>query len=336
MAPVPVVSAPTPDQVRAAWAEAFAPPTAGHERRLSILLDGLPQIAAGRVPDEAGHPLTLTRVTERAAGHEPAAGWQVEVRPGAERRLFLAELARRVLALGHVQGPYPEEDHLLCPRRTRFDPACADAPLALARAVTAVELQQAEILAEVVTRHLGWHTRAGAREPVLPWLGLLLQDETAQCLLVTALATGQPGPNDDEAKPLFRLLVRQYEACRERAGAAPPQWPAGPLPGCCALGLLLRRPREPALLAEFRGHVEGWAGWQDEGRWPTRHPGTDLADLKARLTDRAAAALGVGQRKPWPRAALAAQVEACWPPLLAFGFPAPLPPARGERDEPHP
>ena len=27
-----------------------------------------------------------------------------------------------------------------------------------------------------------------------------------------------------------------------------------------------------------------WPGWQDEDRWPTRHPGTDLNDLKNRLT----------------------------------------------------
>jgi hypothetical protein len=336
MPPVTAVSAPSPEQVCAAWAEAFAPPHEGHERRLGTLLDGLPLIAAGRVHDEAGQALTLAQVAERAADHEPAARWEAEVRRGAERRPFLAELARRVLALGHLREPYPEEDHLLCPRRTRIDPACADAPLALARAVTAVELQQAELLAEVTARHLRWHAHAGGQEPALPWLGALLQDDTAQCLLVTALAAGQPGPDGHEAKELFRLLVAHYEACRERAGGSPPEWPAGPLTAGCALGLLLRRPREAALLAEFRGHVEGWPGWQDEGRWPTRHPGTDLADLKARLTDRAAAALGLGQRKPWPRAALAAQVETCWPPLLAFGSPAPPPPARGQRDEPHP
>jgi hypothetical protein len=336
MSPARVVSALNSEQVCAAWAAAFAPPSEGHERQLGILLDGLPLIAAGRVQDEARQALTLDRVTERAAEHEPAAHWEAEVRHGAERRPFLAELARRVLVLGHLREPYPEEDRLLCPRRTRIDPACADAPLALARAVTAVELQQAGLLAEVTSRHLLWQAQAGERGSVLPLLGVLPRDETAQCLLVTALATGQPGTDGHEAKELFRLLVAHYETCRERAEGPPPEWPAGPLSACCALGLLFRRPRAATLLAEFRGHVEGWPGWQDESWWPTRPAATGLADLKARLTDRAAAALGLGQRKPWPRAALAAQVETCWPPLLAFCSPAALPPARGERDEPHP
>src|SRR5205085_1005891 len=46
MPPVTALPAPTPEQVQAAWAEAFAPPPEGHARRLGTLLDGLPLIAA--------------------------------------------------------------------------------------------------------------------------------------------------------------------------------------------------------------------------------------------------------------------------------------------------
>ncbi len=324
MPPITPLPSPSPEQVQAAWGRAFDAPDDG--RQLGTLLDGLTLIAAGRVRDGSGSALTVEQVTKGAADHAPAAGWQVGHRP------FLAELARRVLALGRLRQSCPEEDPLLCPRRARIDPACADAPLALARAVTAVELQHAGLLAEVVTRHL----RATGAKPVLPWLGVLLADEAAQCLLVTALATGQPGRDGDDAKDLFRRLVAQYAACRDRAEGPPPEWPAGPLAAACALGLLLSRPRELTALTEFRRQVERWTGWHDERHWPTRPPGDDLADLQARLTDRAALALGLGQRKPWPRAALAARVGDCWPPLLAYGFSSPVPPPRGEHDEPHP
>jgi hypothetical protein len=321
------LSTPKPDQIRAAWARVFAAPHV-KDGLLGILLDGLPLIAAGRVCDDTGQAMTLARVADRAAAHEPAADWQAEGRP------FLAELARRVLALGHLQEPDPEADSLLCPQLSHIDPDCADAPLALARAVTAVELHHGSLLATVVARHLRWRTRLPTPEPLLPWLAPLLEDEVAQCLLTASLAGGEPGRGD--ATELSRILVAVYGESRDRTGGLPPGWPAGPLTSCCALGLLLRRPREAVLLAEFRSQVEGWPGWQDEDRWPTRHPGTDLNDLKNRLTERIGAALGVGQRKPWPRAALAARIETSWPPLLSFGFSTPLPPARGERDEPHP
>jgi hypothetical protein len=333
-------SAPTAEEIRGARALAFAPPAdadaAGdHARQLGILLDGLVIIAAGRVHDEAGQPLTLARVIAQAAAHEPAAGWQVERRP------FLAELARRVLALGLLDADYPDEDLLLNPRRTRIDPDCADAPLAFARAVTALELQSAELLAAVVARHLEWRARedgAGRPQPALPWLGPLLEDLAAQCLLVGALAGGERA----ERLSLWRRFAAAYEAARAAEG-----WPAGPLAACCALGLLLRRPREGALVAEFRQRVADWPGWQDEDAWPTRHPGASLSELQARLTEQAADALGVAERKLWPRAALAPLLEGSWPALLSFcftltprapadGTPKADPQGRGERDEPHP
>jgi hypothetical protein len=328
------VSAPTAEEIRTAWALAVAADAAGDRtRHLGILLNGLAAIAAGRVHDETG-PLTLARVVAVTEAHEGATDWQVEQRP------FLAELARRVLALGHLDADYPDEDLLLNPRRTRIDPDCADAPLAFARAVTALELQSAELLAAVVARHLAWRAReedAGRPQPVLPWLGPLLEDPAAQCLLVGALAGGERA----ERVRLWRRLVAAYEAARAAGG-----WPAGPLAACCALGLLLRRPREAALVAEFKQRVTDWPGWQDEDAWPTRHPGADLNELQVRLTERAADAIGVAGRKLWPRAALEPLLEGRWPALLSFSFtltprapadgnPAP-PQGRGERDEPHP
>jgi hypothetical protein len=340
--PAQAVFAPTPEQVRAAWALLFAQPSADtgpadeRSHRLGTLLGGLSLIAAGRVHDGAGRPLTLGRLVTVAADYEAAADWQAKVLRGvtAERRPFLPELARRVLALGHLDAPDPEDAPLLNPRRTRIDPGCADAPLAFARAVTAVELHSAELLAAVVTRHLEGRARESEEgwPPVMSWLGPLLEDLTAQCLLVGALAAG----DRDEGKALWRRLVAVYERCRQQPEAGP-DWPAGPLTTCCALGALLRTPREASLLAEFKKRAQDWPGWQDEDAWPARHPGADLGELQTRLTERAAAALGVAGRKLWPRAALAASLEGCWPALRTFCFPlTPPPPGRGERDEPHP
>ena len=327
----------TAEQIRAAWALTFAQPLDANSpdkgaRRLGTLLDGLALIAAGRVYDGPDQPLTLVRVVTQAAAYPPAADWQIERRP------FLAELARRVLALGHVHAACPDEDSLLNPRQACIDPDCADAPLAFARAVTAVELQSAELLAVVVARHLEWRAReeaAGRPQPALRWLGPLLDDLTAQCLLVAALAASERAA----ARTLWRRLVAAYESSAE-----PTHWPAGPLTACCALGLLLRRPREATLVEEFRKRVADWSGWQDEDAWPTRHACASLGELQTRLTERAAAALGVAERKLWPRTALAPLLEGCWPALLSFCFalvshaPAhasPVTPAqgRGERDE---
>jgi hypothetical protein len=336
--PALAVPTPTPEQIRAAWTSLFAQPAGSDPveergRTLGTLLDGIALVAAGRVTDAAGQALTLGRVVAEASALAAAADWQAEVvRGGAvERRPFLAELARRVLALGHLDAAYPDDDGLLNPRRTRIDPDCADAPLAFARAVTAVELHSAELLAAVVARHLAWCARAEGRpQAAMPWLGPLLEDLAVQCLLVGALAAG----DREEGKALFRRLVAVYEQCRPQPEAAP-DWPAGPLSTCCALGLLLRTPREPRLLAEFRQSAEGWPGWQDEDVWPTRHPGADLGELKSRLTERAAAALGAAEHKLWPREALAPLLEGCWPALRTFCFPLTTPPpGRGERDEP--
>jgi hypothetical protein len=352
--PALTIPAPTPGQVRVAWtlllAQAAAPDTVAEEERarcLGILLDGLSLIAAGRVCDEAGQALTLGRVMAEAAARDAAADWQAEViRVGpVERRPFLPELARRVLALGHRGATYPDDDPLLNPRCTRIDPDCADAPLAFARAVAAIEMQSAELLAAIVARHLEWRaheTEQGRPVPVMPWLGPLLEDLTAQCLLVGALAAG----DHDEGKALWRRLIAAHAQARQQP-ASGLDWPAGPLTTCCTLGLLLHTPHEPSRLAEFKQSAEDWPGWYDEDAWPTRHAGADLTELKARLTERAAAALGVAERKLWPRATLAALLEGCWPALLTFCFPlapcapgdgnpTPPPPGRGERDAPHP
>ena len=333
---------PTSEQIRLAWTVLAQPdtvdgtPAEERARHLGHLLAGLVSIAAGHVRDEAGQELSLVRVVRQATAHSSAGDWQADVvHDGAVTgRPFLPELARRALALGYLDGPYADEDLLLNPRSTRIDPACADAALAFARAVTAIELQNADLLAAVVVRHL--ETRAGHTGPPMTWAGPLLEDTTAQSLLVGALAAGDRA----EGKRLFRLLVADYERSRQQAEEAP-NWPAGPLTGCCALGLLLRHPREAALLTEFKQRIADWSGWQDANAWPTRYPANNLDELKARLTDRAAQALGVGERKLWPRGALTQALEGCWPALLSFSFtlaaagcsPGAAESGRGERDE---
>jgi hypothetical protein len=264
---------------------------------------------AGRVRDSSDGELTLRQLTARALA-------RAETTVVADGRPFLVELARRVLALGHLDATHPDEDALLNPRRSKVDPDCADEALAVARAVTAVELQHAGLLATVVARHLLWRTReqeAGRPAPLLPWL---LEDPTAQCLLLRAIVASKTDADYEESQWLLRRLVALYEEERERAPAGP-FWPAGPLAACCALGLLLKRPREAPLVTEFRARVESWPGWRDADAWPTRFPGPDLA---AQLTERVAAAFGAADRKLWPRAALEHLLEGCWPPLLSFCF----------------
>src|SRR5262249_31987311 len=161
---------------------------------------GLPLVAAGQVEDD-GQPLTLGQVVGRAVAHEPSAGWQAP-----DGRPFLVELARRALALGHGDT----EAELRDPRRSRIDPDSADPGLAFARAVTAVECHNSGLLATVVARHLrGSDGDAAEGQAGSAWLGPLLEDRTAQCLLVAVLG-------GDDGADLFRSLVSCYEQARER------------------------------------------------------------------------------------------------------------------------
>jgi hypothetical protein len=312
-------NAPAAEQVLHAWRQTFEPPAADHARALGVLLDGLPLFAAGCVRDD-NREVTLREVVERALAHEPAQGWRVSGTT-AEGRPFLPELGRRALALGHPRpvraDECPDEDPLLHPHRNRLDPHCADALLAFARALAAVEMQSSGLLAVVAARHLHWRKREtehGRPQPVMDWLGPLLEEACAQCLLVSALVAGKAGPEQAEVTRLVRQLIAAYDECR--AAATP--WPAGPLTACCALGLLMRCPRDAALVREFKERVRAWPGWDDEDAWPTRLPGAGLEDVKVRLTERVAACLGVADRRLWPRRGLEPLLEGCWPPLLSF------------------
>jgi hypothetical protein len=182
-------------------------------------------------------------------------------------------------------------------------------------------LHQAQLLATVLARHLQWRVRetdAGRPAPLRPWLTPFLQDLAAQSLLIRAFLTCRTNPGQDETQWLLRRLIELYEADRDSEKAP---WPAGPLAGCCALGLLLRRPREAVLIAEFKDRIASWPGWRDADHWPTPLPGTDVADLMRRVTERVAAAVGAADRRLWPRAGLERLLEGCWPPLLSFCVP---------------
>jgi hypothetical protein len=265
-------------------------------------------IATGSVHDETGAALTLERVVDLALADEGMARRQVDGRP------FLVELARRVLSLGHLG----DGGRLLDPRLSEVDPDCGDGPLALARALTAVELLDAGLLTAVVARRCAWSERATDAAPptsLSPWLAVLLQDVTAQCLLVGAFVAPPPGACEMDITRLLRRLIALHE------DANLPEVPSGPLPACFTLGALLRRPREAQRVREFKDRVQGWRGWQDLDQWPTRPPGGGLGGLMERLTERVAEAVGAAARKPWPRAGLARHLEGCWPPLLSFCVP---------------
>ncbi len=315
---VPINAPLTAEQVGHAWKRAFEPSVADHARALGVLLDGLPLVAAGQLHED-GREVTLRAVVERVLAHDQPGRWRLPGPAGGEGRPFLIELARRVLVLGHLSGAYPDEDPLLHPYRTRIDVDCADAGLALARALTAVELQNAALVVLIASRHLIARARdpeAGRPQSCLAWLAPLLEDVAAQCLLVSALACSRVG-----AEQLFRHLVGQYDECRR----ARTPWPEGPLTTACALGLLLRSPRELGHLEDLKERVRGWPGWADAEAWPTRLPGAGLDDVKARLTEHVAGFLGLGDRRLWPRRGLERLLEGCWPPLLSFCFSAPEP-----------
>ena len=191
----------------------------------------------------------------------------------------------------HTLGRHAGERPLLNPRLLKIDILCEHESLATARALAAVEWANASLLIAVVFRRLNQlkMDQAGEFQSLAhQWLLPFLQEESAQCLLVNALAAGRTGPEREDADRLLPLLLLLYEQHSD--------WPTGPLTTACALGLLLRR-REVDLLGKFSDQVDRWKGWDEEDYWPTRHPGKDLAALKVLLTDRVAAILGIADRK---------------------------------------
>ncbi len=317
------MAVPHPDQIRDAWSRVLLPSApsgnAAERFRWLTLLEGLPLIAAGQIPDETNGPLTLSRLLAQALTQEQAATWQVDS-PGAGRP-FLCELARRSLALGHLSSAHPDEDPVLHPLHSRVDPACADVPLATARAVTAIELHHARLLALVIARQLRWRLAeidAGRPAPLRPWLAPFLADLVAQCLLVRAFLGCKTNTEHEETQWFMRRLVALYEEERAAGNFA---WPPGPLVACCALGLLFRRPREAALITELKDRVQGWPGWGDANLWPIPLPGGGFTDLTRRLTEAMVAAVGAADRWLWRRPALERLLEGCWPPLLSFCVP---------------
>jgi hypothetical protein len=202
------------------------------------------------------------------------------------------------------------------------DPDCRHAGLSFARAVTAVELERSALLAGVVARHLdslAQETAQGWEKPALDWLLPLLQDTTAQCLLVNSLASPVCGP-EPPADGLWQRLLPLYRRCR----APEPVWPQGPLAACCALGLALSEPSEQAWLKDLRQRVQEWPGWKHENDWPTRHPGKSLENLPYLLTERALVSLKLPDRKLWKldrlKELLGTARQSVWPPLLSFCF----------------
>jgi hypothetical protein len=270
-------------------------------------LRGLPLIAAGRVVDPADRPLSLSDAVRVLLEGGTTS------RSGDEIGPFLAQLARRLLSMGYLVAPgRPGSDPLLnpcLPGPVPIDPDCADPGLSFARAATAVELGYSNVLAEVIGRHLATIEEGPADDrhaAALRWLGPLLEDVTAQCLIVARLAKWM-GPT---VSRLLRMLV-------ELDGASP-GWPAGPLGGAIALASALRFPGEwRRRLAILRDRVEAWQGWQDEGLWPVRHHGASLVELKMRITECVAEGLEIGEEKIWDAGNVREVLgEEAWPPLL--------------------
>jgi hypothetical protein len=276
---------------------------------LRALLAGLPLSVEGAGDRNGGEP-SLPDVAARLLARAGAGDAAV--------RDLLPEVARRLLTLGVLLRPdEPEEDPLLNPLAEQVDPECSHAGLSLARAVTAVELERSALLAAIVGRRLDVLEPA----PALDWLNPLLHDTACQCLLVTSLASGATGA----AAPLERLwrkLVLLYRLAPPDADSGR-HWPDGPLPACCALGLVLSKPADADALQRLRAAL-GWEGWFDETLWTTRHPGKDLPALQELLTERALVLLKLPDRKLWRRERVKHLLR-LWPPLATFCVDSPPP-----------
>jgi hypothetical protein len=281
---------------------------------LRALLDGLPLSVEGLLDGHAGAatlPAVASRLLARASAGEGAV---LDVLP---------ELARRLLTLGVLVRPdEPEDDPLLNPLAEQVDPECRHPELSLVRAVTAVEMERSALLAAIVSRRLDFLKYESAwPECGLDWLTPLLHDATCQCLLVTSLAAGTTA-QAPLLERLWRNLLLLYQA-------SPPdedlgqRWPDGPLLACCALGLALSKPGDPAGLAELKIAL-AWEGWFDETLWTTRHPGKDLLTLQEMLTERALTLLKLPDRKLWRRERVKRLLPS-WPPLATFCVDSPAP-----------
>jgi hypothetical protein len=297
-------AAPDTALVEEAWRQLAA--SVELQQSWPVLLAGLPAVAAGAVRDEHSQPLALPRLVSEVLGRNPDSP-------------FLPELARCLLALGYAhQDGGAEDDPLLNPGLDRIDGRCEHEALSTARALAAVERANAAVLAAVVSRRLTHLQEQERREQrpgqALAWVMPFISDETAQCLLVNAVLARRPPRAREEGEQVLRALLPLHE---QRAD----DWPPGPLTTACALGLLLRR-REKELLKKFAALVRTWKGWGDEDGWPTRHPESDITQIKYLLTDRVAAIVGVADRKLWRRDALEPTHLELWPPLATFCLPA--------------
>jgi hypothetical protein len=276
------------------------------------LLDGLPLSVESLIDGDAGATSASALASRLLARASAGDGAALDLVP---------EVARRLLTLGVLIRPdEPDDDPLLNPLLDRVDPECRHPGLSLVRAVTAAETERSALLAAIVSRRLEFLTAdPGWPKCGLDWLTPLLYDTPCQCLLVTALAAGAP-----RQAPLLErlwrnlLLLFQVTSPDEDSGG---RWPDGPLPACCALGLALSRPGDPAVLAELKA-TTGWEGWFDESLWPTRHPGKDLPALQELLTERALLLLTLPDRKLWRYERIKRLLPA-WPPLATFCVDSP-------------
>ena len=296
-----------------------AVPRQGEEAELRVFLDGLPVRAAG----PAG-ALSQSIVVLLGLPRLETSGWRVRL-PGvaadAPAVPFLPELARRLLAIGHVLKPgSPCEDPLLSPLlKDAIDAHCEQEALATARTVAALELESVAVLACVIGRRLAFlATSVPGAWPASGWnwLAPLLHDGRLQCLLCAALVEGS-SPTQAHGRRLWPHLISLYHA----SARTQQPWPGGPLAACCALGLALSRPHEIEWLRDLAGRVADWNGWQQEDAWPVWWPGADLTDLKRRLTEGALVALDLAGGKRWRLDHLKRQgldPQVIWPPLGRF------------------
>ena len=209
---------------------------------------------------------------------------------------FLAEVARRLLAVGLVGPP----TDLLLFADGKLDGNCLDEPLADARMLAAIELMRPDLMVEVAHRRaLGDPSTFGA------WLRRVVRDLEAQCLLVA----GMVGRSVEAGRDLG-AIVRGLE----------PGDDPGPIRAIAALRDLIAELGSTDAAGSLFDEVTRWPGWADDAAWPIRHPARDLAGLKARVTDLVADSLGRSTMKFWRAEFVDPDLLRAWSPLAGFCY----------------
>jgi hypothetical protein len=202
---------------------------------------------------------------------------------------------------GHLDKPgEAARDRLLQP--DFIDREFEDEILTLTRLTVALELENSRLFLKILVG------RAISRrdDALNKRMRLVMRDESAQCLLANGLVRCD---RSDDVLDFLRAL----------AGTTPTEWTKGPVTALRALAHVLAGPDDIVARSQLLESVNGWPGWQNGDCWPIR-PADSLDTIQVRLTDLAAEALEVADKRICRRDLLGEDLLKAWPPLEGFSF----------------